>query len=949
MSGGEKVKKREKKEKKPKTQGQRNIFAIFLLVVVVIVALLVAMVNFITDWLWFKEMGYVSVFFTKLFTQLKFGLPALVVLTVLMNLYLRKLKKGYFAKIVSTEETNLKKLNMYTNILSIVFGVLVSFYFVSNLWFQALEFTNSTDFDLNDPLFGMDISFYIFKFEFLKRLNEILIGVIVLFMAATVVYYLILITMHTPSVYEDDEPEPYESEGAADPNNPFAQMFGFNVPPRKKKHISDTNVKSLMEIASGQVTILGVVFFLMLGLHFFLRQFDLLQSHTGAVFGAGFTDVMVTLWVYRILMVLSVAGAIATVLFMRKKQYKKLLTVPAAMIIVNVAGIAISLLVQNMVVSPDEINKEKKYLADNIKYTQYAYQLDDVDVKSFAADNSLTVGDIASNKDTIGNIRINDYKPVKTFYNQTQSIRQYYKFNDIDVDRYDINGTYTQTYLSLREIDESKITDTWINRHLKYTHGYGLAVSRVNTITASGQPDVVIKNIPPESSAENIQITRPEVYFGELSNDYVIVNTDEEEFDYPDGNSNKYSKYEGSAGIKLNLFNRIMFSMREASMKLLVSSNIDSDSRIIINRNVVDRVQKIMPYLNYEDDPYAVTVDGKIYWMIDAYTTSSYYPYSEPYTHEAGTTNYIRNSVKVVVDAYNGDVSYYVVDDKDPIAKTYQKIYPKLFKDMDKMPEGLRSHIRYPNALFKIQSEVYGRYHMEDEKVFYQNEDHWELAHEIYGTEEQTMSPNYYIAKLPGEGSAEFISSIPYTPKSKQNMTALMIARNDSEHYGELVLYQFPKNKTVYGPMQIEAQIDQNTKISQDFSLWSQAGSQYSRGNLFVVPIENSLLYVEPIYLEASNSAIPEVKRVVVAYGDRIAYEPTLAAALESLFGEGSGLEQPTGGESSSESEKPLTSEDYIKKAVKAYEDAQAALKDGDWASYGKHMNELESALNKLA
>ena len=619
------------------------------------------------------------------------------------------------------------------------------------------------------------------------------------------------------------------------------------------------------------------------------------------------------------------------------------------MIVVGVVGIGASYLVQNFVVSPDEINKEDKYLERNIEYTQYAYELDDVSVKSFAADNKLTSEDINANTETVRNIRINDYEPVNTFYNQTQSIRQYYKFNDVDVDRYMVNGKYTQTYMSMREIDEEKINDTWLNRHLKYTHGYGVTLSRVDAVTASGQPDVMIKNIPPESKVNEIQIERPEIYFGELSKDYILVNTSEDEFDYPSGDSNKYTQYQGKAGIEMNLLNRVMFAIRERSLKILVSSNIKSDSKIIINRNVMERVNKIMPYLSYESDPYSVVADGKLYWMLDTYTTSSYYPYSEPYDGKVGGTNYIRNSVKVVVDAYNGDVNFYVVDENDPMAKTYQKIYPQLFKSVDKMPDSLKAHIRYPNTLFEIQAGVYSRYHMEDVKVFYQNEDVWDIANEIYGKDEKRMDPNYYIVKLPGEDNAEFINSIPYTPKSKQNMTALMVARNDGNHYGELVVYRFPKSKTVYGPMQIEAQINQNTEISGDFTLWSSRGSSYKRGNLFVIPIESSLLYVEPVYLEASNSAIPEVKRVIVAYDDKIAYEPTLGEALESLFGEDAngGSSASTGGDDKTSG--TTSKSDWIKKASQAYDNAQNALKSGDWAKYGQYMEELENALNKLS
>ena len=949
--------------KQKSSKGQRRL-SVVIMFIVIILALFLLLINFITDWLWFKEMGYVSVFLKQLVTELEVGIPVFIILTLLVNFYLRRLKKGYFAKIDSHEVTDMKKLNRYTSIISVVFGLVAAFYAVTTLWFEILQFIHASDFDLKDPLFGLDISFYIFRLDFLKQLNEMLIGVVLLIVVVTVIYYLILLTMHSPDIFEE-EPEPsYNDEERYSGGNPFEGMgddnpfgkvfeaFGRKAQraPKPARHLDDNNFRQLMHIASGQLSFLGVVFFVMIAINFFLKQFDLLHTHTGAVYGAGFTDVNVTLWVYRVLIVLALFGAVTVVHHIHKKQFKKIFTIPVIMIAVGVVGIGAGYLVQNFIVSPDEINKEQEYLERNIEYTQYAYQLEDVLVKSFAADNNLTSEDIAANSETIENIRINDYEPVQTFYNQTQSIRQYYKFNDVDVDRYMINGEYTQTYLSTREIDEEKINDTWLNRHLKYTHGYGVTLSRVDKVTASGQPDVLIKNIPPESSVEEIQIDRPEIYFGELSNDYVLVNTSEDEFDYPDGDSNKYTQYEGTAGIRMNLMNRILFSIRERSMKILVSSNIDSDSKIIINRNVMERVRKIMPYLSYEDDPYTVVADGRIYWMVDAYTTSSYYPYSEPYAGTVGSTNYVRNSVKVVVDAYNGDVDFYIVDDEDPIAQTYQKIYPKLFKPMSEMPESLQSHIRYPDTLFAIQAGVYSRYHMEDVNVFYQNEDVWDIANEIYGKEQQPMSPNYYIVKLPGEEKAEFIISIPYTPKSKQNMTALMVARNDGEHYGELILYSFPKSKTVYGPMQIEAQINQNTEISSDFTLWSSRGSSYRRGNLFVIPIESSLLYVEPVYLEASESAIPEVKRVIVAYGDQIAYEPTLEEALESLFGEDSSQ--------GSESSEPQTQEpaddekstaDWIQEAAEAYDSAQEALQEGDWAKYGEYMDVLENALNQLS
>ena len=940
-----------------------------ILVIVIIAALFLGLVGFIADFMWFKEMGYVAVFFKQLVTQLTVGIPTFIVVTGLVMLYLHHLRKSYFSKIASSEATDMKKLKRTTNILALVFGAIATCMTVVQLWFEILKFANSSDFNIKDPLFKLDISFYLFKLDFLSQLNEIMIGVIVGFVLLTVIYYIILMTVRTPDVFKEEVPpqaaaadeerytggaNPFGGGGqsghAKDPFTKFAEAFTgkkFEAKPIKpKKQFDDSNFKQLMQIASGKISILGFIFFAMLGINFFLRQFDLLHTHTGAVYGAGFTDVNVTLWMYRLLCALSVLSAILFAVNMKRKKYKSLFTVPVIMIVIGLVGNGAAYLVQNFVVSPDEINKENKYLERNIEYTQYAYQLDDVDVKSFAADNTLTSEDITENSETINNIRINDFDPAKQFYNQTQSIRQYYTFHDVDVDRYMINGKYTQTFLTAREIDETKIDDSWLNRHLKYTHGYGATLSRVDKVTSSGQPDVLIGNIPPVSEVEEIQIDQPEIYFGELSNEYIVVNTNEPEFDYPDGSSNQYTKYEGTAGIKMNLFNRLVFAVREGSMKLLVSSNINSNSSIIINRNVVKRVQKIMPYLSYEDDPYLVTVDGKLYWMMDAYTESSNYPYSEPISGK--TTNYIRNSVKVVVDAYNGDVNFYIVDEEDPIAQTFQKIYPTLFKDFSEMPESLQSHIRYPNYLFEIQADIYAKYHMEDVNVFYLKEDVWDVAYEIYGTEKTQMQPNYYIAKLPGEEKAEFFNSLPFTPRSKQNMTALMVARNDGDAYGELVLYQFPKSRTIYGPEQIEAQIDQNTEISKEFSLWKSSGTSYRRGNMFVVPINSSILYVEPVYLEATNSSIPEVKRIIVAYNDKIAYEETLAECLVTLFGDEAENGVDTTEPSGEAGDDKLTTRELAALAAAAYENAQKAMQQGDWAKYGKYLNELEGYLNEL-
>lgn len=943
-----------KRDKKPKGMDRihrpKKGLSFAVMVIVVILVLLIGCAGFLTNWMWFDSLGYEKVFWTKFLSQLEIGVPVFLAAMLLVRIYLKSLKKHYFIEVESHEIPDEKRLNKISWGMSVVFGLLVGLTAGASTWMDFRQFANATSFGLKDPLFHLDISFYVFKLAFLTKANNIVLGIVVGVVIITLLYYGILITVRTPDMFEWEPEEPEGPETSGENTIPFTRKYRNKPSEKRTLDLNNSNMIQLLHIASGKLTLLGIVFYLMVAMDFLMRQFDLLHVHTGAVYGAGFTDVNVKLWVYRLIMVLSIVGAVTLCHHMHRKEPKKLVRIPIAIVAVGLLGGVVSFAVQNLLVSPDEINKESKYLERNISYTRHAYGLDNIKVEEFPAEQNLNQQAIRDNSQTITNIRINDYEPVQDFYNQTQSIRQYYDFNDVDIDRYNINGEQTQTYLAAREINESKISSTWINRHLKYTHGYGAAVSRVDAVTASGQPDIIVKNIPPESEAKDTDITRPEIYFGELTNDYVIVNTDEQEFDYPNGNENSYSTYKGKAGIKLNLLNRILFSVREGSMKLLVSSNVNSDSRIIINRNIKDRVEKLMPYLSYEKDPYMTVVNGKLYWIVDAYTTSSYYPYSEPYSGEVGSTNYIRNSVKVVVDAYNGDTTFYVVDQDDPVARTYQKIYPTLFKDVKEMPEGIRKHIRYPNSLLKIQAGVYTKYHMDQVKVFYQDEDLWDIAHQIYGTEEKEMDPSYFIFELPDEKKAEFINMIPFTPKSKQNMTAIMMARNDGNRYGQLLVYKFPKNKTVYGPMQIEAQIDQNTEISKEFSLWNSSGSKYRRGDLFVIPINNSIMYVEPVYLEASNQAIPEMKRVIVAYGDKIAYESTLEDALADLFGEdeNGGQSQSASASSGKNNSGKSNTKELIQKANEAYENAVNAQKSGNWKKYGDYLDELEKYLNQL-
>jgi uncharacterized membrane protein (UPF0182 family) len=952
----------------------RKPLIIIIVAAIVLIGLILALTGFITDYLWFKgSIDQTAVFWKKLLTQITIGVPTFVVLGLLAFFYLKALTKGYKKRVdIAKESVSSKVVNWVSVGFSAAGAGVMTYLACTRLWYEWLQFTNSTAFDTKDPLFGLDVSFYVFKLQFIEDLNTLIIMAVVVFAVITFLQYYFLLAVMKPAAIDGEEvedEEEEESDGAYQQGGMIGQILkglglgGIqqNLRP-KTSSVKGGSVKELMHIASKQIIAIGVVFFLMIGVNYLLKQFELLYSgSSGSVYGASFTDVNITLWVYRIIMVLAVVAAVLFGIGVAKKKFRTMLTVPVVMIVIGLAGTGVAMLVQTLIVAPDELSKEQPYLQNNITFTQRAYDLQDVTVKEFAASDTLKTQDIINNIDTFRNIRINDYDPTKLFYNSTQTIRQYYTFNDVDVDRYMVNGRYTQTFLSARELNEDQINQQWLNLHIKYTHGYGIVLSRVDKVTASGQPDIMIENIPPVSTVDEIpEISRPEIYFGELQKEYIITGTDEEEFDYPDGDSNQYTMFEGDTGVSLNAFNRLFFSIQERSMKLLVSSNISSQSKIHVNRDIKQRVVKIMPYLEYSD-PYMVTVDGHLYWFIDAYTTSSSYPFSEPYS---GTKNYIRNSVKVVINAYDGTTDYYIVDDGDPMAKTFQKIYPTLFKELSDMPEGLQAHIRYPSTLLQIQANIYKKYHVNDYKVFYQGEDRWDIAKEKLGASEKEveMVPQYYVMTLPGETGLEFVNSIPYTPMNKTNMTALFLARNDGENYGEMILYHLPKGKIVMGPSQIDAQISQDATIAQDFSLWASGDSTYLRGNMFVLPVEDSLVYVEPIYLKAAENSLPEVKKIIIYYANRIAYEDTLSEALDAMFGEGVGKalaeasgEQVSpstpgeGGETTPPADDQQTQLDtLIRSFVDTYNAMTKAEADADWTEYAKQRVLLEGYIKQL-
>ncbi len=936
--------------------GKFNVRQAGLLIVVAAIGMVIAffgtIMNFVVDLAWFREVGYTDTFLKMVFSKLTVGIPIFIFFYIFLTLYLKIIKKKYYDKMgIIPDPDSDKRSGRIKNIAVAVVSVLFAFSISGIFWMDILKFMNSTAFGVKDPLFDRDISFYVFKLPLINNLFALALNALISLMIITVVYFAVLISQ---------DPPPKEEHNIHDDN--IRDMY-----PEMRNRES---VNKLVELGLSIVITIGVVFFMVLALRNVLSTYELLYSSRGAIFGAGYTDVKVALWVYRIKAVVSllIAGAL---LFGRKKGDMKKLALGgvSVLVIVTLIGTGAEMAVQNFIVSPDELSKERPYIQNTIKYTNLAYGLDDVEIRDFPVDQNLTVDDIINNKETITNISLNDYRPTKEAFNQLQGLRGYYSFNDVDIDRYVIDGKLTQVFLSIREIDKDKLeanARTWINTKLKYTHGYGATVAPVNQLNPSGQPNMILKNVPVSTNVEALTLTKPQVYFGELTNDYVIVNTNEMEFDYPKGDSNEMTKYEGAGGIELNLFNRSLFATRERDLKILISGGINSDSKILINRNIKTRVQKVAPFIRFDEDPYAVIADGRIHYIIDGYTATNFYPYSEPFSDKSNT-NYIRNSVKAVVDSYDGTIDFYISDETDPIIETYSKIFPDLFKEMSEMPEFVRSHIRYPQFLFDIQAQMYATYHMNNPDVFYNREDKWDIPIETYQGETVPMESLYFTFKLPKEEKAEFVLSIPYTPKQKQNMTAFLVGRNDGEFYGDLVLYSFPKDKSIIGPQQMEARFSNNDVISKDLSLWDSRGSQVLRGHILTIPIESSILYVEPLYIRAdSESAIPEVKRIIVGYNDKVVMEETLDKALEKIFGKPEDSQEVLAGSVVDDEGNPVeipgdsgaalpgdqtgisAPSDTIAYANQLYEEAQEALRNGSLSEYEAKINELGEVLKQL-
>ncbi|HAU31564.1 MAG TPA: UPF0182 family protein [Desulfotomaculum sp.] len=878
------------------------------------------------DWLWFKSLNYQHVYITRYISEILLRVSVFILTFLLLFLSLMLTRRTITSAVQSSRQieeggvitlqrspllqfVNNKTVTIVFVLMSVLMGLMVSSS-VTGDWVILQKFLHPSPFGLNDPIFNKDIGFYVFQLPFFQFLYKLSISLIFLIAVWTALAYF--------------------SAGAVSGNLSVRKIFDISA---ARYHLS----------------ILVAVYFLLRAWGYRLQQYTLLNSAQGVVYGPGYTDIHANLLAYKVMFFLAALTGIIVLINIFMRRFRMIVYaigfMIAAAIILN--GIYPAL-VQKLVVLPSEMEKEKPYIENSIKYTRIAYNIEAIDKKLFPAGKTLSVADVKDNQDTIKNIRLWDYRPLQQTYSQLQEMRTYYEFKDIDIDRYNIDGQYRQVMLAARELNQEKLPDqakTWINQRLKYTHGYGVALSPVNEITGEGLPNLLIKDIPPTTST-NLKVNRPEIYFGELTNNYVIVNTRGQEFNYPMGDDNAWSTYQGKDGVEIgSIFRRLIFALTFNDYKLLLSGEVSSESQALYYRSLYQRVPKIAPFLLYDGDPYLVIDNGKLYWMWDAYTTTDMFPYSEPF---ANKMNYIRNSVKVVVDAYTGKVTYYIADSADPVLKTYQKIFPGLFTS--EMPSGLKEHIRYPEDLFVIQANKYMVYHMQNYRVFYNKEDKWNLPTELFYGEEQTMEPYYTIARLPGEEKPEYIQIIPFTPHNKKNMIAWFAGRSDGKNYGKLLVYEFPKQELVFGPMQVEARINQDTTISQQLSLWDQRGSQVIRGNMMVIPVKDSLIYVEPLYLQAEQGKMPELSRVIVAHGDRVVMEKTLGASLEKIFGGQDIIEpskqQPAGRQGANETE---TVSSLAQKANQLFDDAQKKIASGDWAGYGNLMRQLEDTLNELA
>jgi len=869
--------------------------------------------TFYTDILWFRQVGYLSVFTKILSARAAAGIAGglLFFAITLANLWAILWKRvnvtivgGLVMPIPITLPRRVKRWAVLPALLVGVLGALAAY----TQWHVILAYLNQTPFNIADPFFGKDVSFYIFGLPFHRLVQQHLwVALLTSLLVSALAYFLLGDLRFAPRRVIVDR--------------------------RARVHLS----------------ILAAILFALRAWGYQLDIWNLMYSPRGVAFGASYTDIHAQVPAYRLLMIVALLGAVLSLMGLVVRSFRYIAVSAVGLVVLGiVVGYAYPAFMQQFTVSPNELAYELPFIEHNIKFTRGAFNLDKIEAVEFPAANTLTAEDLAKSEGTVRNFRWWDYRVLKDTYTQVQEIRTYYSFNDVDVDRYMVNGDYRMVLVSAREMDVDTLpadARTWINLHLKYTHGYGIVMSPSSEISAEGLPAYLFSDIPPKTTTD-LRLDRPELYFGEMTNQYIIVNTKEPEFDYPRSATEDIAPtfYQGTGGVPVgNFLARLAFMLRFRDYQILVSGAMTPQARLIFRRNIVERARTIAPFFMYDSDPYIVLAGGRLYWIIDGYTVSANYPYSQP--DPATGLNYIRNSVKVVIDAYNGDITFYEADTEDPVLRTYAKIFPQLLRPMSEMPESLKNHIRYPEDLFKMQSRMLLTYHMTNPGVYYNKEDYWELPHEIYGTQEAAVQPYYAVMEIPGSDRHEFVLLTPFTPRGKSNMTAWLAARCDPGEYGRLILYTFPKDRLVPGPMQVESLITQNPTVSQSITLWGQVGTQVIRGNLLTLPIKDSLLYIEPLYLQATQVKIPELKRVLMYYNGRVVMGTSTADALQQLFGEGipetPGVTPPGG--------QPSTAAELVAEANRLWNLAQDLLKQGDWAGYGRAIEDLGRVLSELS
>jgi uncharacterized membrane protein (UPF0182 family) len=904
--------------------------AILIAFVVLGLIILGRVSNTLVDWLWFSSIGYEGVFWT-IFTARTglflavfaastgaFWLSGRLALRFARQPAARPQRAAFSPPASSASLALLSYVSPHVSGrlvvagAAILLGLLTAAIEISN-WDVVLRFLYQTPYGESDPVFGKDIGFYLFSLPAYVALKNWLL-LLVFFSAAIAggVYW----------VQGDIE---------------------FDTPPR-----------GLSPVALTHGSVLLGLYFVVKAWSYGLDRFLLLYSDNGVVVGAGYTDLNVRLPILWLLIGLAAICAIASWGNVRWRTWR----IPAAAVALLfgssfVVAVLFPALFNRFYVKPSELQLETPYIERNIALTRQAYNLQQIAVKPFPVEEGLSFASLEANRATIDNIRLWDVQPLMSTYAQLQEIRTYYKFLDMDIDRYRLGGAYQQVMLSARELEPSLLpsnAQTWVNLHLLFTHGTGVVMSPVTRKTSEGLPTFYLQDIPPIANG-GPAIREPRLYFGQGEERYAIVKGSTPEFDYPKGKDNVYAAYDGADGVAIgDTARRGLFSWYYGDPNILLTEYITNDSRILLHRNIQDRVRTIAPVLRLDHDPYIVVSGGRLFWMQDAYTTSDWFPYAQP--QSSGGLNYIRNSVKVVIDAYNGSVDLYLSDPGDPLIQTYQRIFPGLFKPLAAMPPDLQQHIRYPEDLFRVQAQLYRAYHMDTSEVFYNREDLWQFPRQAADSDSlgnrdvARMAPYYMIMRLPGEARAEFVLMLPMVPSQRENMIAWLVARCDPPDYGKVVVYEFPKDKQVFGPFQIEARIQQNTDISQQISLWNQMGSRVIRGHLLVVPIENSILYVSPLYLRAATGQLPELKRVIAAYGDRVVMEETLGAALAALFKDTAPPPARPTAAGAATSAGPADAR--AREALAHYDRAIERLKAGDFGGFGAELDALRPLLETL-